>query len=410
MAVSQAQVPTSQQTERLTWHFTPAIALVLVGLLTISAAIGALVLLERDPVRTTRAEPGPVHPVPLIDQDGPWQRVAIDPPISVTDLRATSFGLVAAAGEEGIWISEDGTEWHQSMEVNSERVPPDGATATAATPPSGIWESVEAIAEFNSALYAFGRVIHEMQIESEAWLVSWRSNDGIAWERIDIARNWDQIMDVATGPDGLILFVRGTRDVVDGSDCCFASIYRSRDGWNWERLDAGLSGLDTIQIWAATAFDGGYLAIGSDIDRDIVLRSTDAIHWQRVTDWRDAVPVRWRLAELHRSAWSIVDLFTGPEGVVAVLYSEIPHSLVLLVSVDGEEFTEFASGNRLLTFVDHRQTDWPPLTAPEGAVDGEDLVLLGEWFPWSENEPCTHLWRWSPEELLEPVLQITIRE
>ena len=361
------------------------VVLALVGVLAIGAAGIAADVMNRSALRTHRNEVAPVIAGPRVDQDGAWERSEVDPPFAVEDLQSTSFGLVAATGPDGVWISQKGLHWEQSL-------------ATLDAPDSGsVMGAVKAVIEFDSALYAFGNVSSGTGTENRAWLVGWRSVDGDTWEQITVADGWDQIMDVTAGSEGLTLFTRA-RSGLTGGECCVAALYRSGDGENWRNLSDDLIGLDDVQIWAATSFGEGYLALGSSRSRDAVFSSSNGITWQVKADWQDAGPALWRSLDLHESAWSIVDMFEGPDSVMAVIYSGRHRGIVLLTSTDGTEFHAFDASNDLLKFEDKRANDWPPLTAPEGAIHDGHVVLLGEWYPESANAPCTHFWRWTQPE------------
>lgn len=378
------------------------VALVIVGALAIAAAIAALAVMHRDPASNHPGEPAPVVVQPLIEHDGGWERIEVAPTFAVTDLRATSFGLVAAAGKDGVWLSDDGLEWRQALTPPAEELPGTDPSVNAETTiPGHILGTVKAVAEFDSALYAFGTVSRETGIDSEAWLVVWNSADGSDWERVNIAKGWDQVMDVATGAEGITVFVRTAGDTISGPECCSTGIYRSAAGGDWQDLSRAVVGLDGVQVWAATAFADGYLAIGSNTAGDQLFTSADGLVWDAGPAWSDAISTGLRSLDLHSSAWSIIDLFESPDGVMAVLFSERSHSVVLLTSEDGAHFTRFGDGSTLLHFTDERNQPWPPLTAPEGVSDGDQIVLLGEWFPESADTPCTHLWRWASQEVSE---------
>ncbi len=98
--------------------------------------------------------------------EGTWQRTVIDLDgvgdwaVHFEDLQATSDGLVAAAVMDGVWMSTDGTDWHQALAVPYEASDLPVETPTpplTVPPPAGLVESyVRLVTEYDGMLYAVG--------------------------------------------------------------------------------------------------------------------------------------------------------------------------------------------------------------------------------------------------------------
>ena len=87
-------------------------------------------------------------------------------------------------------------------------------------------------------------------------------------------------------------------------------------------------------------------------------------------------------------------LFEATQWVVGVRYSEIPHTVVLLVSADGVEFQELAAG--------HRLSSWPTIeTRPSRQLQPlKEPLPATESFcsangPRDQRTRLYSLWRWA---------------
>ena len=86
--------------------------------------------------------------------------------------------MVAAAGQDGVWVSSDGgTSWRQTLVVPYE-VPAlnwDGELPKVST-------DVQTVVEFKGALYAIGTVWLDPDGDQfEKRTTAWRSEDGEVW-------------------------------------------------------------------------------------------------------------------------------------------------------------------------------------------------------------------------------------
>ena len=152
--LTQRAVSTShlRPTPRRRWALaTGAAAVLVVAVGGVAALTGLFSGGGGAPVATA-----PEAPVITLE-DGTWERTDLESDLFI-DVEATSFGLVAAAGQDGIWISEDGQEWDQVFVGPYE---PFGGTTTTpeppmtAPPPSGDVETyIRHVAEYDSALSA----------------------------------------------------------------------------------------------------------------------------------------------------------------------------------------------------------------------------------------------------------------
>jgi len=283
--VDQVQVIAAVQAPngRRGWHVAVAAAagtlLIVGGLAWLAPFSGSAPSVDEHTVTTISAE------TTLLE--GVWERTAIeplDPSVHFEELQATSFGLVAAAVMDGVWISADGTEWHQALAVPYEPsdLPPEAPTPPLTVPPpAGLVETyVRLVAEYDGVLYAAGSMATGINTpEMEGQLLIWRSEDGQTWEDITLDSSDAGLTAIPTvmvvGEDALLVF---TED---------AAIYRSEDGKAWTRFGPNDTGL-TVAPTAVGVLGGEYVAIGEtavgQTDIASVFTSPDAVSWTQVPD------------------------------------------------------------------------------------------------------------------------------
>lgn len=222
--------------------------------------------------------------------EGTWQRTVIDPDgvgdwaVHFEDLQATSHGLVAAAVMDGVWMSTDGTDWHQALAVPYEASDLPIETPTpplTVPPPAGLVESyVRLVTEYDGTLYAVGSMATGINTpEMESRLVVWRSEDGEEWEDITLE-------DAAGGTTPLPSVIMAAEDALlvfteDGA------VYRSEGGETWIRFEPDQTGLTSAPV-AIARFGGEYVAIvATEIGQSTissVITSHNGTSWTQVPD------------------------------------------------------------------------------------------------------------------------------
>jgi hypothetical protein len=347
-----------------------------------------------------------------------WERTDFAPDVTVKDLATTGFGLVAAAGYDGVWISRDGGSWSQAL-VGPYEPPVEPATTpapplTASPDPPVVSSQFGAVLEFNGRLYAFGRIYvsgqpSDPQLPQESGVLVWSSDDGLTWERTTVGP-FPQVIDAVATNDAIFLFGRDVRHGEDdGPPDLATSIVRSTDGTRWEPVTA--RGLDGTVLWAVAPSEDGLVALGEcndryelaraveegripnpEFDQAFVFTSTDGVTWLEVGPWT--------ISPLNQSAWPQVDLFTSPHGIVAVSATEDlppltgvePSQIVIAISTDGATFSVVDTSDPALLIDDVRGERWPPMTPPEGTVFGDRIIMLGLSYPNPSGEPSYQQW------------------
>lgn len=374
--------------------------------------------------------------------EGVWERTVIeplDPAVHFEDLQATSFGLVAAAVMNGVWISADGTEWHQALAVPYEPsdLPPETPTPPLTVPPpAGLVESyVRLVAEYDGAIYAVGSMATGINTpEMESRLLIWRSEDGQNWEDIilesSVAGFTANPSVMVAGEDALLVF---TED---------AAVYRSEDGKGWTRFGPDDTGL-IVAPTAVGILGGEYVAIGEtaagQTDIASVFTSPDGVSWTQVpgsefpaghhpygplvefdgalyvgglTFADDAAGAAWRSADGRM--WTPVDLgvrapfgSSGDDQQLPAMYSvgdliTTPHGLlvigvnpgeavdqgdvVLLATADGFDYEVVIDRAGIFSQAEESAGTW---------FDGQ-VVLVGYEYPSGTGTAPAYQWVWTP--------------
>lgn len=264
------------------------IAVATTAALAVLVLVGSVALLSRTDVE----EIVPVAlPADVTLLEGTWQRTVIEslaPLVHFEDMEATSFGLVAAAVMQGVWISENGAEWHQALTVPYEpsNLPPETvAPPMTVPPPPGLVESyVRLVTEYDGALYAVGIMATGINTpEMESRLVVWRSGDGRQWNEITLASSGAEFaaspVAMVASDDALLIYDEG------------GAVYRSEDGESFARSGSEETGIVNA-LSSVARYGDGYVAIGETYDtRDThvgetaishVYTSADGITWTQV--------------------------------------------------------------------------------------------------------------------------------
>lgn len=369
---------------------------------------------------------------------GSWERTVIDPDgvgpqLHFEDLQATSYGLVAAAVMDGIWMSTDGTDWHQALAVPYEasNLPVETPTPPLTVPPpAGLVESyVRLVAEYDGVLYAVGTMATGINTpEMESRLVVWRSEDGRQWQDITL----EEVMGgFAPGPsvimvaeDALLVFTE------DGA------VHRSENGKTWTRFSpdhTGLTSAPTAIAW----FGGEYVAVGR-LDISSVFTSRDGTTWTEVpasefpeghypngplvefdgnlylgglTFLDDAAGAVWRSPDGR--TWSLVDLgIRAPYGSSSD-DEELPAMYAvanLIVTPDGMLVIGWRSGEavnqgEIVLLATADGIDYKPVIdsaelfalafETAGTLFEGRIVMVGNSYPSSEAE-LAYQWVWTP--------------
>lgn len=371
------------------------------------------------------AEPEPLQ---LTLQDGTWTRTQLPAIQVIEDISATSFGLVAAAVMDGVWISEDGLAWRQALEVPylpPAETPTTPAPPLTAPPPPGQVETyIRHVAEYDGALYAAGGMMTDPDTpEMIGSLIVYRSSDGRDWERVTIHETGGSSLtgihpvDLVSTPGGLLLFEES------------GGLYRTLDGITWEALPSTEVGF----MYGVSPVGDGYLALAETEStegdtRTWLYRSGDGVTWERVpgvefgrddvraqhpsviarhdgvlylggfeyfwdtewqaTVWRSADGATFEVIDLAQAPFSwVTNLISTQYGLLVVSwswsYGEEPAQLVLLSTTDGHTFESFAHE---AVFFD----------AMEGVAFGDSVVLVGTECDEQTNTCASYQWTWTP--------------
>ncbi len=212
---------------------------------------------------TAATPPGPT----LTLQDGTWQHTVLPAGLHVGDVEATSFGLVAAATTEGIWISADGVEWEQVFVgphgpfsgTTSTLTPP----LTAPPPPGNVETYIRHVAEYEGALYAAGTNATGINgPDMTGRMIVYRSEDGQNWEETVIKETGSTLagihpIDLVATDSGLVVYAEGISSAM--------SLFRSEDGRTWTELNPDETGLASVGILdGVTPYSAGFIAVAED--------------------------------------------------------------------------------------------------------------------------------------------------
>ena len=243
--------------------------------------------------------------VVLTSDDGVnWVRLAVNDPAltlgavlmhAATEggpgLVAVGVGCEAETGECALrataWTSIDGTSWT--------RTPADAtAFGDGTTQTSGM----AGVADTSHGLVAVGSMKHwtfdDGGVEELVTIhpAAWISDDGITWER-----SWEGTgsavdpnelnevhvtMDsVVEGPDGLLVGVGAT---LDENGHSIATVWTSRDGRQWGRIEPGTAAFTPGTVMLDVALgEHGYVAVGSDGGTGAAIwQSPDGVTWARI--------------------------------------------------------------------------------------------------------------------------------
>ncbi len=327
--------------------------------------------------------------------DRSWERVDSAPDVSVQDVTTTGFGILAAAGPDGVWISENGVDWRQVLVGPYE--PPAEPTTTPAPPLTAppeeplVRTEIGAVLEFDGRLYAFGRIwVSDSESVEEAGTFAWSSDDGLTWDRTAVGP-FPQLIDAVAFGDAIFLFGRDVSEGEDGGALLLSThIARSSDGIEWDPVTA--NGLEGTVLWAVAPSEDGFVALGERgrNDQAFVFTSPDGF------EWFEAGP--WTISPLNYSVWPQVDLFPSPHGLVAVSVTEDPQptgeptQIVIAVSTDGATFSVIDTSDPALQIDNVRNERWPPMTPPEATVFRDRIIMLGLSYPNTSGEPSHHQW------------------
>jgi hypothetical protein len=437
--VDQVQVIAAVQAPngRRGWHVAVAAAagtLLIVGSVTWLAPFGGSAPSADEPTVTT-----------IFDEttllEGVWERTVIEPlgpAVHFEELQATSFGVVAAAVMDGVWISADGSEWHQALAVPYEPsdLPPEIPTPPLTVPPpAGLVETyVRLVAEYDGVLYAAGSMATGINTpEMEIQLLIWRSEDGQTWEDIildsSVAGYSVHPTVMVAGEDALLVFMED------------AAIYRSEDGKAWTRFGPGDTGL-TVAPTAVGVLGGEYVAIGEtavgQTDIASVFTSPDGVSWVQVPDsefpeghypygplveyegalyvggltflddaagavWRSTDGRMWTPVDLGIRApygssgdeelpamYAVNDLITTPHGllVIGVNPGEAVDEgdVVLLATTDGLDYELVIDRAGIFSQAEESAGTW---------FNGQVVMVGYEYPPGTETAP-SYQWMWTP--------------
>lgn len=174
---------------------------------------------------------------------------------------STPLGLYAQGG--GVLVhSEDGRRW-QSVEV-----------------PTEVPEWVQHIAAIGDRV----TVISQRASLNETTVSTlYTTTDGVAWEAVD-ADIFDSADVSAIAPGGAGLLAVGASP--GGQAPPTAAVWTTPDAITWERLTPLGEGFDGAFMTALIATDGGFVAVGGDLDSGLMAAwtSTDGLQWTRSPD------------------------------------------------------------------------------------------------------------------------------
>jgi hypothetical protein len=260
--------PTKAPRRSMAWVFAAAMAIIVV-------AVGIVAILVAGPGDDAAKPPA----------TGTWTRSVLDPAFHARELTVTSFGLVAAAQTDGVWISEDGVIWRQAFAGPYE--PNEGTTTTPAPPPTApppapeVWSSVYGVGEFEGKLYAFGGVVLDGNATSRD--VVWSSEDGVTWEETIVRES-------SPPQDGLFLsLVVATDDRIVAYEQFGSRLLSSSDGEAWALAEPTETGLTSIGLTDVVYHDSEFFALGEsypdgeDNSRGIraLYTSTDGLFFEK---------------------------------------------------------------------------------------------------------------------------------
>ncbi len=384
--------------------------------------------------------------VPTVDAallEGSWERTVIEldgvgPQLHFEDLQATSYGLVAAAVGDGIWMSTDGTDWQQVLALPYEAsgLPTETLTPPMTVPPpAGLVEwNVRFVAEYDGVLYGVGTMATGINTpEMYGRLVVWRSEDRQQWREITL----EEVMGgFAAGPS--IIMVAEDALLVFTED---GAVHRSEDGEIWTRFDPDRAGL-TSGPTAILRFRDEYVAIAEtevgQTDISSVFTSGDGVTWTQVPDSEfpvnhhpngplvefdgflylggltfldDAAGAVWRSSDGHtwnqvdlgiraqfgssgedddlRAMYVVTDLIVTRHGmlVVGATPDEANTSwdIVLFTTTDGIDYEHVADGSGV----------FGQASVIPGTLFEDKIVLVGLQFAADGTEAASQ-WTWMP--------------
>jgi hypothetical protein len=196
---------------------------------------------------------------------------------------ATSEGQPGAETSRGtIWLSDTGERWARHVLRGGVAPGDDASLYQVAAGPKGIV------------------VMGNICCSSEQ-AAAWWSEDGSAWERVQLPQGAAPppgVYDVAAGPDGFVAV---------GISGQSMAIWTSPDGRDWTAVDEKAAGLVRGSFGSVVRDDRGWLAIGVRDDRrtheGAVWRSPDLASWRAISDAPPlAGPEEIELGTVHRFA------------------------------------------------------------------------------------------------------------
>jgi len=241
----------------------------------------------------------------------------------ITDVAASSQGLVAVGFEQDrrgrsravAWTSSDGMRWL--------RVPDQGALGRAD------FQIMKAVTAGGPGFVAVGWSEYEPATD-EANAAVWTSPNGRAWTRVP----HDEDVFGVKGAEGMLDVVAGSRGLIAvGSDWPNEVVWTSVDGTVWTRLPHDEAVFVGEQlIWALTVAESGIVGVGYNNSSEgedeyaVAWTSPDGSHWSRtpieeasVTPLRGVVASdRGLIAVGEQNVAGQFDavVWTSPDGVV----------------------------------------------------------------------------------------------
>lgn len=330
------------------------------------------------------ATPSPPAGLPI---EG-WQRAELSLRMSNADELVAVDGTFVASGyvtgsggaQQGLWRSDDGVQWDQSL-VFARRRPEDTLVVVQALALDDAGE-LAAIAQRSDGPWP--------QAEQRE-LVAFRSTDGgVSWTET-VMSTWGrpsyrelEPVGFGTGDAGVVFTV--DTGLVEGAPPQAASevpgttIHLAEPDGTWERIEPAASGLARARILALSVAEDGYVALGDTVEGDcatqMMWRSADARTWTTV--WEHAEACRWyevdQFFDLDGELWAIggdpdqtaCDLSTGE--------CEPFESKVRLWRVDGDTLVEVDLAP--VEFADMRLWD---LTLTDAGLIAVGVVVGDVW-------------------------------